>query len=63
MPSEKHNMLAGQLYDPSDPELVADRLRARLAWADDGWLGGGVGAVPAGVFAAGNPCRVIRAIA
>jgi maltose O-acetyltransferase len=29
MPSEKHKMLAGQLYDPNDPELVAERLRAR----------------------------------
>jgi len=29
MPSEKEKMLAGELYDPSDPELVADRKRAR----------------------------------
>ena len=29
MPSEKAKMLAGELYDPRDPELVADRERAR----------------------------------
>lgn len=29
MPSEKTRMLAGELYDGQDPELVADRLRAR----------------------------------
>jgi maltose O-acetyltransferase len=29
MPSEKDKMLAGQLYDPLDPELVRDRVRAR----------------------------------
>ena len=29
MPSEKERMLAGELYDPRDPELVADRERAR----------------------------------
>jgi maltose O-acetyltransferase len=29
MPSEKARMLAGELYDPRDPELVADRERAR----------------------------------
>ena len=29
MPSEKEKMLAGQLYDPLDPELVAARDRAR----------------------------------
>jgi maltose O-acetyltransferase len=28
--SEKQKMLAGELYDPFDPELVNDRLRARL---------------------------------
>jgi len=27
--SEKEKMLAGELYDPSDPELVADRERAK----------------------------------
>ena len=30
MPTEKHKMLAGELYDPLDEELVADRLRTRL---------------------------------
>jgi maltose O-acetyltransferase len=29
MRSEKEKMLAGELYDPTDPELVAGRLRAR----------------------------------
>jgi maltose O-acetyltransferase len=29
MPSQKEKMLAGELYDGSDPELVAQRLRAR----------------------------------
>ncbi|KTG27739.1 sugar O-acetyltransferase [Haloferax profundi] len=29
MPSEKEKMLAGELYDASDPELVAERKRAR----------------------------------
>jgi maltose O-acetyltransferase len=29
MPSEKSKMLAGALYDPADPELKADRSRAR----------------------------------
>jgi maltose O-acetyltransferase len=29
MPTEKERMLAGELYDPSDPELVADRRVAR----------------------------------
>ena len=29
MPSEKDKMLAGELYDPLDPELVAARVRAR----------------------------------
>ena len=29
MPSEREKMLAGELYDPLDPELVAARARAR----------------------------------
>ena len=29
MPREKEKMLAGELYDGSDPQLVAERLRAR----------------------------------
>nr|PZM99390.1 MAG: maltose acetyltransferase [Pseudomonadota bacterium] len=29
MPSEREKMLAGELYDPFDPELVAARVRAR----------------------------------
>jgi len=30
MPTEKEKMLAGELYDPLDPELTAARLKARL---------------------------------
>ncbi len=30
MPSEKEKMLSGNLYDPRDPHLSADRRRARL---------------------------------
>lgn len=34
MPSEREKMLAGELYDPFDPELVAARTHARdLCWA------------------------------
>jgi maltose O-acetyltransferase len=34
MQSEREKMLAGELYDPMDPELVAARARARdLCWA------------------------------
>jgi maltose O-acetyltransferase len=34
MPSEREKMLAGELYDPLDDELVAGRLRAReLCWS------------------------------
>ncbi len=29
MPTEREKMLAGELYDPFDPELVAGRIRAR----------------------------------
>ena len=29
MPSERQKMLAGEMYDPFDPELVAARSRAR----------------------------------
>ena len=29
MPSERDKMLAGELYDPHDPELVSARIRAR----------------------------------
>lgn len=33
MPTEREKMLAGELYDPMDPELVAARARARdLLW-------------------------------
>lgn len=29
MKTEKHKMLSGELYDPMDPELIEERLRAR----------------------------------
>lgn len=29
MPTERQKMLAGELYDPLDPDLASDRLRAR----------------------------------
>ena len=48
MATERQKMLAGEPYDPFDPDLVAGRERARD--------------VPEGVFAACNACRVIRAI-
>jgi maltose O-acetyltransferase len=56
MRTEREKMLAGELYDPLDVELVAARRRARdlcqeLNATRD---------VPDDVFAAGNPCRVIR---
>ena len=34
MPSERDKMLAGQLYDPLDPELVRARARARRLCQD-----------------------------
>jgi maltose O-acetyltransferase len=51
MGTEREKMLAGELYDPVDPALVAARERARdLCWALNASR------------AAGNPCRVIRAL-
>lgn len=37
MPSEKEKMLAGELYDPADPQLVEDRANARVLtrWYND----------------------------
>lgn len=34
MPTEKLKMLAGQLYDPSDPELAVDRASARSRYLE-----------------------------
>ncbi|HJT78921.1 MAG TPA: maltose acetyltransferase domain-containing protein [Gemmataceae bacterium] len=66
MPSEREKMLAGKLYDPLDPELVRARERARDLCQD---LNATREAdqearrrILEGVFAAGNPCRVIREI-
>ena len=44
--TERERMIHGELYDPLDAELVAARTRD----------------IPERVFAAGNPCRVIREI-
>ena len=58
MKSEKEKMLGGELYDPLDPQLTAERRRARLIFhaLND------TRDIPEGVFAAGNPCRVVREI-
>ena len=69
--TEKQRMLAGELYLASDAELVADRLRARdMVREYNGTsaaeiarrLGIVTSDIPARVVAAGNPCRVIRAL-
>jgi hypothetical protein len=57
MATEREKMLAGEMNNPLDPGLVAARTRAVI----------GTGSVvtrdvPEGVFEAGNPSRVIRAI-
>ncbi len=106
MLSERESMIAGELYDPLDPELVVARERARDicqalnatresetaerrrllvelfgVGGDTVWMQPpfycdfGIGSrsvigsgsvvtrdIPDGVFAAGNPCRVIREI-
>jgi len=56
MKTERQKMLAGELYDPILPGV---RIGARAV------IGAGsvvTRDVPDGVFAAGNPCRVIREI-
>jgi hypothetical protein len=77
--TERDKMLAGELYNPLDPDLVAARVRARdlcqslnqTRESDQelrrGLLSDLFGAasivtrdIPAGVFAPGNPCRIIR---
>lgn len=45
MRTEKEKMLAGEPYDPDDPQLAADRRRglesgAPLTIGDDVWIGG-----------------------
>lgn len=70
MKTERQKMLAGEPYDPLDAELAADRARARGAIILPGVRIGsrsviGAGSVVTrnvaeGMFAAGNPCRVIR---
>ena len=70
MRTEREKMLAGELYNSLDPELVSARNRARdLCQANIGAravIGAGsvvTRDVPEATFAAGNPCRVIRSIA
>lgn len=66
MTTEREKMLAGELYDPSDPELVRGRVRAReLCQALSARAVINAGSVvtrdiPEGVLAVGNPCRVVR---
>lgn len=43
----REKMLAGELYDPFDPELVAARVTRDI---------------PERILAEANPCRVIRAL-
>jgi hypothetical protein len=67
--TERDKMLAGQLYDSLDAALVRARERARdLCQTLNATAVIGAGSVvtrdiPAGVFAGGNPCRVIRELA
>ena len=49
---EQERMLAGALYFAGDEELTAARRRAKMLTRN----------IPAGVVAAGNPCRVLRTI-
>ena len=60
---ERGKMLAGELYDPLDPDVVARRMRDLGARAVIGAGSVVTRDVPEDVFAAGNPCRVIRSIA
>ncbi len=60
MTSERERMLAGALYDPQDPELVAARVRARdLCRAERSVV---TKDLPEGMIAVGNPCRVVRPV-
>ena len=67
MPSEQDKMLAGELYDPLDPYLVQRRaiILPGVSIGAHAVIGAGsvvTRDVPAGVIAAGNPCRVVREI-
>jgi hypothetical protein len=62
---QKAKMLAGELYLATDPQLVAEDLRAQellyrfhLTRPDAGSVV--TRDLPAGVLAVGNPCRVLR---
>ena len=72
MKTEREKMMAGELCDASDPELVLARDRARDLCQDlnatrereqdDRRRSGVTRDMRESVFAAGNPCRVIRQI-
>lgn len=58
--TEKEKMLAGELYLASDPQLVSERKKRS---PDNTAIGAGsvvAKDIPANVFAAGNPCKVVR---
>lgn len=70
MRTEWEKMLAGELYNSLDPELVTARNRARDLCRENIGARAVIGAgsvvtrdVPEATFAAGNPCRDIRSIA
>lgn len=65
-PTEREKMLAGENYDPLDAELVAARERARDLCQDLNATRESQRQerrrILIDLFAAGNPCRVIRPI-
>ena len=67
MKTERDKMIAGELYDPIDAELVALRNQARdLCWQLNQSKEADAELqridIPDDVFAAGNPYRVIKPI-
>lgn len=58
MRTEREKMLAGELYDPLDAELVEARLHACDLRALGDWAAiGAANVVTKDVLAEGNPCR------